>query len=47
MNGFEVITFALRDFIITLAEKDDKEDKKIPKILCPDVRAGGRKGNGT
>ena len=42
MNGFGVVTFALRDFIITLAEIDDKEDKKIPWMLCPDVRADGQ-----
>lgn len=43
VKGFEVVTFALRDFIITLAGKD-KEDKKVPQMLCTDVWAGGRKG---
>lgn len=42
MNGFEVVTFALRDFVITLAEIDDKEDKKIPWMLYPNARADGR-----
>lgn len=47
MNGFEVLTFAYRDFVITLAGEDDEEDKKIPEMLGPDVRAAGCKRGST
>lgn len=36
VKGFEVVTFALRAFTITLAAKD-KEDKKVHQMLRTDV----------